>query len=343
MNHPSNSTAPLILAADIGGTKSLLTLRRLNGTVVAEQRYISQAFDSLETMVQRFLDESEQPRPRSACFAVAGPIEGNGDTQRAKLTNLPWRVDSRQLRLTLDIPHVALLNDFQAIGYSLATLPATDLVPLHKAPVRPKGPQLVLGAGTGLGVCLVMPDGDSVTSYPSEGGHMAFAPRDDLQRALLDFQQADTERVSYERLISGSGLVTIYRFLLSQRKQEEDILLTADDPAAAIGEHAVSGQHALASEAVTLFARLYGAFAGDLALTCLPTGGVYIAGGIAPKLLPFLQQGAFMEAFDDKGRMAELMQRFPVYVITNPHSGLLGAANFATRLQAAENNNEHHL
>lgn len=335
MSHQPVSTppaAPLILAADVGGTKTLLTLRQLDGSVVAEQRYVSQAFDSLETMVRRFLEESEQPCPRNACFAVAGPVATDGDAQRARLTNLPWQVDSRHLAATLGIPRIALLNDFQAIGYSLAALPDSDLSPLHKGMMEAGGPQLVVGAGTGLGVCLVMPDGDHVTSHPSEGGHMTFAPLDDEQRALLDFLRPGTERISWERLISGSGLIAIYRFILSQKQHGEDALLAAADPAAAIGEQAVSNRHPLAAQAVTLFSRLYGAFTGDMALACLPTGGAFIAGGIAPKLLPCLQQGAFMEAFFDKGRMAGLMQRFPVHVITNPHCGLLGAAHFAARL-----------
>ena len=330
------TAAQLILAADVGGTKTLLQLRRIDSlgvksTPLAEQRYASASFDSLETMVQHFLKESGQPLPRSACFAVAGPVADEGGTQRAQLTNLPWTLNSRHMSATLDIPHVTLLNDFQAIGYSLEGLSEEELATLHSAPPQARGPRLVLGAGTGLGVCLIMPDGKDVTSYPSEGGHMAFAPRDEEQQALLKFMQTGLERVSYERLVSGSGLVGIYRFLLHRQQLEEDQLLGADDPAAAIGERAVAGDHALAIEAVTLFTRLYGAFAGDMALACLPTGGVYIAGGIAPKLLPCLQQGAFMEAFFDKGRMTELMRRFPVHVIINTQSGLLGAAYYASR------------
>lgn len=335
MSYRSNTTspeAPLILAADVGGTKTLLTLRHPDGDIVTEQRYASQAFDSLEMMVLRFLEESKQPRPRSACFAVAGPVSINGTAQRAKLTNLPWQLDTQQLSDTLGIPHMALLNDFQAIGYSLAALPSEDLATLHRAPTQARGPQLVVGAGTGLGVSLIMPDGDGISSYPSEGGHMTFAPRDDLQRALLEFMQSGSERVSCERLISGPGLIAIYRFLLSHKQQQGKSLLATDDPAAAIGELAISGTDIQATEAVALFVSLYGAFAGDMALACLPTGGVFIAGGIAPKLLPCLQQGGFMEAFFDKGRMAELMQRFPVHVITNPHCGLIGAARYAARL-----------
>lgn len=328
----TTSTPNLILAADVGGTKTLLTLRHRDGTVVFEQRYTSQAFHSLEIMVQRFLEEAHQSPPRSACFAVAGPVTTEGSRQQAQLTNLPWQVNSWQLADSLGIARVALLNDFQAIGYSLAALPTGDLSQLHPAPPQPRGPQLVVGAGTGLGVCLVMPDGDDIVSYSSEGGHIGFAPRDTLQQELLEFMQTGAERVSCERLISGSGLVAIYRFLSERQQQFDETLLTADDPAAAIGEQALRGDHVIAAEAVTLFCRLYGAFAGDMALACNPTGGVFIAGGIAPKLLPYLKQGGFMEAFFDKGRMAGLMRRFPVQVITNPHCGLLGAACFAARL-----------
>lgn len=334
----NESAAQLVLAADVGGTKTLLQLRQIDvsqggsGTPLVEQRYASQNFTSLTEMVQRFLEENGQPLPHRACFAVAGPIDGGGGRQRAQLTNLPWQLDSGQLSANLGIPRIILLNDFQAIGYSLGELSPSELSPLHAAPAQTRGPRLVLGAGTGLGVCLVMPDGEDVVSYPSEGGHMAFAPQDAQQQALLDFLQPEVGRVSYERLVSGSGLVGIYRFLLSRLQQDEDQLLSATDPAAAIGEHAVAGDHPLALEAVTLFTRLYGAFAGDMSLACLPTGGVYIAGGIAPKLLSCLQQGAFMDAFFDKGRMTELMHRFPVHVITNPQSGLLGAAYCAARL-----------
>lgn len=334
----SETAARLVLAADVGGTKTLLQLRRINGIrgdsgkPVAEQRYASQSFASLEAMVQRFLEESGQPLPDGACFAVAGPVHEEDGHQQARLTNLPWCLHTGRLSATLGIPHTLLLNDFQAIGYSLEELSPDELSPIHPATAQAGGPQLVVGAGTGLGVCLVMRNREHVTCYPSEGGHMAFAPQDAQQQSLLNFLKPELGRVSYERLVSGSGLVGIYRFLLSQQRQEEDQLLSATDPAAAIGERAVAGDHSLALEAVTLFTRLYGAFAGDMSLACLPTGGVYIAGGIAPKLLPCLQQGAFMDAFFDKGRMTELMHRFPVHIITNPQSGLLGAAYCAARL-----------
>jgi glucokinase len=338
MSSAATTATRLVLAADVGGTKTLLQLSRYripspeHGQPVAEQRYASAAFASLEAMVQHFLEESGQGVPQSACFAVAGPVQQLGDRQQARLTNLPWQLDSRQLGSVLGIPRITLLNDFQAIGYSLDVLDRQALVPLNSAQGQEDGPRLVVGAGTGLGVCLVFPDGSHTTSYPSEGGHAAFAPRDPQQSALLAFLRQDLDRVSYERLISGQGLIHIYRFLLQEHQESDDALLAAEDPAAAIGEHGMAQPHSTAGEAVALFARLYGAFSGDMALACLPTGGVYIAGGIAPKLLPRLQEGGFMLAFNDKGRMSGLMSTLPVQVITNPQSGLLGAAHYAARM-----------
>ncbi len=328
---------PLILAADVGGTKTLLQLLRRDPDAhhgiqpVAEQRYSSHAFVNLETMVQRFLEECAQPTPHSACFAVAGPVSPYPGGQRSQLTNLPWQLDSRQLAHTLAIPHVSLLNDFQAIGYSLDVLGAHELEPLHAHAPDPQAPKLVVGAGTGLGVCLVTPDGDNYSSYPTEGGHLAFAPLDIEQESLYFYLRAQQLRVSYERLLSGSGLVNIYRFLLDKLGQYDDPLLHHDDPAVQIGRLAVAGDHPLALEAARLFIRIYGAFAGDMALTCLPRGGVYIAGGIAPKLLPLMQEGEFMRAFRNKGRMVHVVEPLPVQVITNPACGLLGAARYAAR------------
>jgi len=327
----------LILAADVGGTKTLLQLRRLDekspmpGLPVAEQRYRSGAFASLEAMVAQFLEESAQGRPHSACFAVAGPVHQEGDEQQSHLTNLPWQLDTRQLKQALGIKHIHLLNDFQAIGYSLDVLKEDELVALNSASAQRGGPRLIVGAGTGLGVCLVFPERGQTLSYPSEGGHLAFAPRDTEQVALLQFLLNEHDRVSYERLISGAGLVNIYRFLQRDAPNTDDPLLAADDPAAAIGEHGMAQPHSAASAAVSMFVKLYGAFTGDMALACLPLSGIYIAGGIAPKLLSRLQDGAFMQAFNDKGRMHGLMTALPVQVITNPQCGLLGAAHYAAR------------
>lgn len=329
--HVSSAT----LAADVGGTKTLLQLR-LNshgqlGPVVAEQRYPSADYATLENMVADFLADHPEHPPASACFAVAGPVQQQDTFQQARLTNLPWQLDTRSMSERLGIARIALLNDFQAIGYSLDELGDDELAPLQSAPAVNRAPRLVVGAGTGLGVCTLCPDGDDYISYPTEGGHIAFAPTDEQQLELLRFLQAEYGRVSCERLLSGSGLGAIYRFLL-QRRGGDDTLLQQADPAAAIGTAAMAGSNPLALQAVSLFSRIYGATVGDLALASLPAGGVFIAGGIAPKLLPFLQNGSFVEAFCAKGRMSELMHGLPLQVITNPQAGLLGAAHFAARL-----------
>ena len=311
------SNEALILAADVGGTKTLLQLLRRepnapHGAVaLAEKRYVSQAFSSLTSMVQDFLGEAALGQPHSACFAVAGPVSQHPDRQTARLTNLPWQLDSQEMSARLAIPHVHLLNDFQAIGYSLDALGADELQCLQSRPVEPQAPRLVVGAGTGLGVCLVVEDGNQPRSHATEGGHIAFAPLDIQQDSLNLFLRAQFPRVSAERLLSGSGLVQIYRFLLQQHQLSEDALLQQDDAAAAIGGQALAGDP-LAHQAVQLFLRIYGATVGDLALASLPRGGVYIAGGIAPKLLPLMQNGVFMQAFADKGTLTDPKQQAQV-------------------------------
>ena len=210
----------LLIAADVGGTKTLLQLFRADPdyhlTPLAEQRYPSADFDSLEQIVQRFLEEHAVGQSHSACFAVAGPVQRQGNAQTARLTNLPWQLDSVNMGRTLGIPHIALINDFQAIGYSLDELAEDELIPLNPVAPTPGGPRLVVGAGTGLGVCTLFPDNGHYTSYPSEGGHIAFAPRDREQEALLQFLLQEHPRVSCERLVSGNGLINIYRYLLQR-------------------------------------------------------------------------------------------------------------------------------
>ncbi len=326
----------LILAADIGGSKTLLQLYRFDKHgkrhELAQQQLPSSRYPSLEEMVIPFIKESGEGTPDIACFAVAGPLQQHGEQQAARLTNLPWQLDNLELSNTLGIQRVSLLNDFQAIGYGLAELHGNDLVELHHASPNSSGMRLLLGPGTGLGVCLLFPHTGGNVSYPSEGGHLAFAPCDEQQQALLEFLLHEYPRVSYERLISGPGLINIYRFLLQCNGVRNDSLLEEIDPAASIGNQGLYGEHEIASEAVTLFSRIFGAFCGDLALATLPHGGIYIAGGIAPKLLPRLQDGSFIDAFSAKGRMRELVCSFPVNVINNVRCGLLGAAIHATEL-----------
>jgi glucokinase len=326
----------LILAADVGGTKTLLQLHRIDQQgerhEVSQQLLHSTDFASLEELVSQFIKESDAGTPDSACFAVAGPVQQHGEQQSSRLTNLSWQLDTLQLSEELGIHQVTLLNDFQAIGYGLNELSDDELVPLHQAESLQDGVRLLLGAGTGLGVCLLFPHSETNIIHPSEGGHMAFAPRDETEQALLHFLLQEFPRVSYERLLSGPGLVNIYRFLLQRDTIRNDHLLQETDPAAAIGRAGLYDDHETAAEAVILFCHILGAFCGDLALATLPRGGVFIAGGIAPKLLPRLHDGGFLEAYSDKGRMRELVRGFPVNVITNVRSGLLGAAAYAARL-----------
>ncbi len=328
---------PLILAADVGGTKTLLQLSYVdeqgNRGELAQQQFASTDYPSLEALTTDFLEQNNKSTPSSACFAVAGPVNHHSEShQSTRLTNLPWHLDNLQLADALGIGKVALINDFQAIGYSLDELTADELVPLHQAEAEPHGTRLLLGAGTGLGVCHLFPHPGGSVNHPSEGGHLAFAPRDEQQQGLLQFLLQEYPRVSYERLLSGPGLINIYRFLLQRDAIRGDALLEETDPAAAIGEQGIRGENDTAMEAVTLFCRILGAFSGDLALATLPCGGVFIAGGIAPKLLARLRDGSFVEAYSDKGRMRELVRSFPVKVITNTRSGLLGATSYAARL-----------
>ena len=332
--------AKLILAGDIGGTKTLLQVAEVSGThvhVLKEQRFDSAVFPGLVPVVQTFLKNffGSNPQPeiiQSACFGVAGPING----RQASLTNLPWKLDADEIARACNFSHVTLINDFEAIGYGIAALQPEDFAVLQQGKQVPQGMQVVLGAGTGLGVCFLAWCGDHYQVIPSEGGHMDFAPADELQAELLQYLRQSLGHVSYERIVSGSGLVAIYQFLLHQTEQPESLELKAaiktGGVAAAIAEFAMSGKDALAARALEMFVRIYGAQAGNLALAVLARGGVYVAGGIAPKIISRMQEGGFMQAFLNKGRYQEMLSDFPVQVILNEKVGLMGAALVASRL-----------
>lgn len=330
----------LILAGDIGGTKTLLTMAKVKGHCVdtlLEMRFPSGEFTDLESMVDSFRREHGLPMPAAACFGVAGPVEGDFKHQRARLTNLPWRLDSETLSKQLSGVPVRLINDFQAVGYGIAALTEGQLVTLQSGSRQPDSPKLVIGAGTGLGVALLVPSGDHDECLPTEGGHQHFAPADRQQDRLLDFMRKEFGRVSWERVVSGPGLVNIYRFLLNQSgmREENDKFLFLDDPAAAIAAAADAGNE-LADLSMNLFIELYGTVAGDMALGCLANGGVYVAGGIAPRILERMKTGPFIDAFQHKGRMTRLARNMPVEVVNEPRTGLLGSALVAGRL-AVEN------
>jgi glucokinase len=322
------------LAGDIGGTKTLLRLVFCGPggpEIVQEQRFSSAAFNGLVPMISELL-ASAKVLPQAACFGVAGPVNGG----RAKLTNLPWWIDADEITEQCSIPKVRLINDFEAIGYGIEALDAGDMVTLQAGEPQANGPRAVLGAGTGLGECFLFWQGDHYEVVASEGGHVDFAPAGELQMELLRFLSSKFGHVSYERIVSGPGLVKIHQFLLErggvQCSPELAQALQGDDAAAAISEAAIAGTDSSAAQALDLFLGIYGAQAGNLALTVLARGGVYIAGGIAPKIIDQMKGGAFMNAFRDKGRYAEYLQSIPLHVVMNQEVGLLGAALAAARL-----------
>lgn len=335
-------SATVVLAADVGGTTTRVLLADSDGarcTTLREQHYVSADWPDLLPILEDFLAASSTPRPTRACLAIAGPVDDDGAAQQAHVTNLPWTLDSRGLAERLGIPRLTLINDFAAVGHGIAALDATDLLTLQAGEPQPRAPRAVLGAGTGLGQSILVWRAGHYDVLPTEGGHADFAPQNDQQTHLLNSLRADHGHVSCERLCSGPGLAYIYRFLQERRGIAiPDAIAQAfaqapapGDPAAAISRMALEGSDALARESLTEFIRIYGAQAGNLALSCLPFGGLYVAGGIAPKILPALTDGEFLRAFNAKGRMEKLMRRMPLHIVVHPTPGLLGAALYAGR------------
>jgi glucokinase len=318
----------MILAGDIGGTKTNLALFDDRLQTIVARTYPSREHDSLDHIVEAFVAEASA-RPRRACFGVAGPVlEG-----KSKTTNLPWIVDAAALARVLGLRRVALLNDLEANAYGIAVLGPEDLVVLAAGAPEARGNAAVIAAGTGLGEAGLHWDGQRFHPFASEGGHASFGPRTPLEIELLSFLLRRFDHVSWETVLSGPGLVQIYEFLRdSGRGEQPDWLaeeLRGEDPAALISQFALQNRSELCSAALDLFVVLYGAEAGNLALKLKATGGVYIGGGIAPKILTRLKSPAFLEAFRSKGPMRPLLEGIAVKVITNDKTALLGAAHFA--------------
>jgi glucokinase len=314
-----------VLAGDIGGTKTRLAVIEIDpdrARILAEHHFASRDAPGLIPFVRQFTAEARLPLERAG-FGIAGPvIDGE-----CRTPNLPWIVNARALERELGLA-VLVLNDFAALGHGLARLGPGDLEVLQPGQPDPRGVIALIGAGTGLGQGFVIKDGAHTDVRASEGGHANFAPRDDTEWALERFLAARYGHVSCERVLSGRGLVDIYRFL-AERAQADPLaaaLQGPEDPAAVISRHALERSDTLCVRALDIFTSAYGAQAGNLALTVLATGGVYIAGGIAPQILTTLKAGPFLPAFRDKGRLSELAARFPVQVVTSPHAGLVGAA-----------------
>lgn len=331
----------LILAGDIGGTKTILTLVDSDGRNCEtrfEQRFDSQDYAGLEPVVEQFLQRAKPERPIvAACFAIAGPVERTPERQTAKLTNLPWQLDSLTLARGLDIPRVRLVNDFAAIAYGLDQLKIGDLETLQASAPHPEGVRLIAGAGTGLGICSVVRHAGELVVIPSEGGHAGFAPANEEQARLLAWVRDREGRCTREHLLSGGGIRRIFDFLqadaqLAPGQKLAEALAASTDAAAAISAAARDESDPLAVRTLELFADIYAGQLGDLALGYLAHGGVFIAGGIAPKVLPFLQRPEFLAAFNDKAPMTELTRNMPLKVILNEHAGLIGAAHHAASL-----------
>ncbi len=324
------------LAGDIGGTTTRLSLLGA-GDVRFERRLDSPAFPTFHAILERFLAEAraalgEEPRVQAACLGVAGPVAND----RVRVTNLPWEIEGSALGVAFGIARVALVNDFVANAHGIAELRPADIATLQPGDPVADAPRLLIGAGTGLGVCLVVRGAGADRIVPSEGGHVAFAPADEEQTALWRTLHARLGRVEIEHVVSGPGLVRIYEHLrASGRHPAEPALeraLAAGDPAAAIARHALEHADPLAAAALDLFIACYGAAAGDHALTLIARGGVYVAGGIAPRIRPRLAAGCFVGAFNDKGAFSVLARTFPVHVVLNERLGLLGAARIAATL-----------
>jgi glucokinase len=310
-----------LLAGDIGGTKTALLRGRWQDgrlEVLAEATYDSAAYADLAEPVLEFLGDA--PAPPRACFAVAGPPQPapHGGTQ-ARITNLPWQLDSARLEAALGVARVTLINDLAGVAHGIATLAPDDLVTLQPGDEQPDALRAVLGVGTGLGMALLVPERGAWRVFPTEGGHVDFAPLDEQQVRLREFTRLrlGVERVSFERLAAGPGLTLIHEFLGGSVLD-----------AATVSARSAAGD-ARARETMRLFARLCGAVAGNLALTCLPFGGLYLAGGVVQKNRALFGSTAFLDAFHAKGRMSALLERVPLRVVTETRVGLLGAAAHA--------------
>lgn len=318
------------LAGDIGGTKTLLSIGPADTREpLLQKSYASSAYAGLADMVDEFLAEAGIRDITAACFAVAGPVTG----RVVKLTNLNWVVDGDALASRFAIRHVALINDFEAVGYGVAALQAADLLTLHAGAVEAQGLRLLVGAGTGLGVALMSWQEGAYRIHPSEGGHMDFAPGDDMQTLLLRYLRYRHSHVSYERIVSGPGLVSIFEFMrdtgFASPSPELIEAMGAGDAAAAITQFSQRGDEPIARMTVDLFLSVYGAFVGNLALAVLPRGGIYVAGGIAAKIVAQMQRGEFLNAFLSKGRFAGLLATLPLHLVLNSNVGLLGADLYA--------------
>jgi glucokinase len=305
---------------------------------VRGKKFPAGAFATLDAVVKAFLADGNDEEIVAACFGCPGPVRDG----RLKLTNLPWTLDARELQKSLGIEHIFLINDLEANGYGIPEIVPEKIFTLHEGDAKSVGHRGLVSAGTGLGQCLLIWDAKTQKHLPlpSEGGHCDFAPRNDKEIALLEYLRRTLHgRVSFERVVSGLGIKNVYAFLRDDQKMNEPEWLktrmNTEDPNAVIGECGEDGSSEICAETLRMFAAAYGAEAGNVALKVLAMGGIYLGGGIPPKILKTLKDRVFMEAFLDKGRLSPLLESVPVRVILDDTCALLGAAAYA-EARAAE-------
>jgi len=297
---------------------------------VRDEKFHARDYSGLEEIARKFLAESGGPEVTAACFGVPGPVRHG----RLKLTNLPWILDCGELSTNLGIPHMYLINDLEANGYGIPELHADQILVLSAGDPSAVGNRGLVSAGTGLGEAILVWNGRMHVPMASEGGHCDFSPRNELEIDLLRYLQKQLGgRVSFERVVSGIGLKNIYAFLRDEKRMEEPGWLKErmqhEDPNAVIGELGENGTNELCAKTLDTFVSAYGAEAGNLALKVLAVGGLYLGGGIAPKILKKMQDGTFMKAFTDKGRLSDLLVHTPVRIILESQAALMGAAAYA--------------
>ena len=321
----------MILAADIGGTRTRLAAFETEGNrlqCVVEKTYASQEHNSLSEILPKFI-RSEGIPVHSACFGVAGPVRSG----KSKISNLPWTIDAKELATQLKLTSVGLLNDLEAYAYGIDALESKDFVVLSKGSEDAEGNRAVISARTGLGVAGLYWDGFRHHPFACEGGHSDFAPKDALQVELLAYLQKKLGRISCERVLSGPGIRNIYEFLRDEHKAEEPDWLrqemaSAHDVPALISKTAFGGKAAICEKTLDIFVGIFGAEAGNCALNYMATGGMFIGGIIAGKIVEKMKDQIFVQSFLDKGRMRELLKDVPVKVIVNDDCGLIGAARY---------------
>lgn len=320
-----------VLAGDVGGTNARLAMVEIEGnraTILDRKDFPSARYAGLAPIILEYLATLGQP-PENACIGVPCPIDEGSCT----LANLNWVLDQAEFQRETRLPGALLINDFAALGHAIAFLQPDDIVAISAGIPRPKAPIGIIGAGTGLGQGALIWDGQRYRVVASEGGHVDFAPRNEEEMALLRFLLQRYPRVSWERVLSGKGLVNIYEFLVATgfgpelpgTKRE----MATTDPAAVISTHGLNGTDPVCQHALDLFVSVYGAQAGNLALVYRARGGVYLGGGIAPHIVPRLLDGAFLAAFRAKGRLSPILESVPINIITHSSPAILGAARVA--------------